>query len=115
MSWPPELLFATAVAAAAFLVGLVWLRHRSPRTRNVVHGKGRRGVAAPANLRYTCAGCSGHFTHSRRTLAARDKGAKSFYCNACHTRSITVPKPKPWQLVPSARDAAKKAGKKSPK
>jgi hypothetical protein len=115
MSWSPELLFAAAVAVAAFLVGLVWLRNRSPRTRNVAHGKGRRGTAAPANLRYTCAGCSGQFTHSRRTLATRDKGAKSFYCNACHTRSITVPQPKPWQLVPGARKVAKKADKRSRK
>lgn len=107
MSWSPELLFAAAVGAIAFLGGLLWLRKRGPRTRNVAHGKAARTAPAPANLRYTCAGCSGQFTHSRRTLSARDKGAKSFFCNACHTRSITVPKPKPWQLVP---DAGQKRG-----
>ncbi|MBL0730357.1 hypothetical protein [Piscinibacter sp. HJYY11] len=109
-----ELIFAAAVAAAAFLAGLVWVRRRGPKTRNVAH-KGRRNVPAPANLRYTCAGCAGQFTHSRRTLSAREKGAKSFYCNACNTRSLTVPKPKPWQLVPDARKAAKKSDKKAPK
>jgi DNA-directed RNA polymerase subunit RPC12/RpoP len=108
MSWSPELLFAAGVAAAAFLAGLLWLRHRGPRTRNVAHGKKQRAAPAPANLRYTCAGCSGQFTHSRRTLAARDKGAKSFYCNACNTRSLTVPQPKPWQLVKKADKKARK-------
>ncbi len=98
----PEFLFAASIAAVAFLGGLLWLRRRGPRTRNVVHGKGRRATPAPANLRYTCAGCSGAFTHSRRTLAAREQGAKSFHCNACHTRLLTAPKPKPWQLVPGA-------------
>ncbi|HEY0821575.1 MAG TPA: hypothetical protein VGD46_22555 [Rhizobacter sp.] len=115
MSWSPELLFAAAVAAAAFLVGLLWLRNRGPRTRNVAHGKKQRAAPAPANLRYTCAGCSGQFTHSRRTLAARDKGAKSFYCNACNTRALTVPKPKPWQLVPGARKTSKPGNRKTPK
>lgn len=106
-----ELIFAISVAAVAFLGGLLWLRKRGPKTRNVAH-KGRRDVPAPANLRYTCAGCAGQFTHSRRTLSTRDKGAKSFYCNACNTRSLTVPKPKPWQLVPGA---AKKSAKKTDK
>ncbi|MET0336079.1 MAG: hypothetical protein ABW190_17580 [Rhizobacter sp.] len=107
MAGSPELYFAAGVAAIAFLAGLLWLRRKGPRTRNVAHGKGARAMPAPANLRYTCAGCASQFTHSRRTLAAREKGAKSFYCNACHTRSITVPKPKPWQLVPGA---GKKSG-----
>lgn len=102
MSWSSELIFAAGMAAVAFLAGLLWLHRRGPLTRNVVHGKGRKAGAVPTKLRYTCAGCSGQFTHSRRTLAAREKGAKSFYCNACHTRSITVPKPKKWQLVPGA-------------
>lgn len=102
MALSSELIFAIGMAAVAFLGGLLWLRRRGPRTRNVAHGKGRSAAGVPAKLRYTCAGCSGQFTHSRRTLAARDKGAKSFYCNACHTRSLTVPPPKPWQLVPGA-------------
>lgn len=110
----PELIFAAAIAAAAFLGGLLWLRNQGPKTRNVAH-KGRRDVPAPTNLRYTCAGCAGQFTHSRRTLSARDKGAKSFYCNACNTRSLTVPEPKPWQLVPGAKKPSKKTAKKAAK
>ncbi len=82
MSLPPELLFAAAVAAAAFLVGLLYLRGRSKRTRSV----GRKLASGPANLRFTCAGCKGEFTHSRRTIAAWDKGQRSFFCNACHTK-----------------------------
>jgi hypothetical protein len=115
MALSPEFLFAAAIAAVVFLGGFLWLRKQGPKTRNVAHGKGRREIPAPANLRYTCAGCAGQFTHSRRTLSAREKGAKSFYCNACHTRSLTVPKPKPWQLVPGAKKQTRKAGDKAPK
>lgn len=78
-----ELLFALAFAVAAFLAGLLYLRSRSRRTRSVVLG-GRR--ADTQQLRFTCASCSRKFTHSRRTLAARDAGARSFLCKACHTR-----------------------------
>lgn len=116
MAVSPEFLFAAAIAAAVFLGGFLWSRRQGPKTRNVPHGKGRREAPAPTNLRYTCAGCAGQFTHSRRTLSAREKGAKSFYCNACHTRSLTVPKPKPWQLVPgAAKKSSKKTGDKATK
>lgn len=95
----PEFFWAAAVAAVVFLVGVVWLCRQGPRTRT--RGRGHSG-AAPSNLRYVCASCAGRFTHTRRTLAAWERGAKSYYCHACHTRSLTTPKPKPWQLVPGA-------------
>jgi hypothetical protein len=82
MSFAPEELFAAAIAAVAFLAGILLWRRHAKRTRSV----GRRLEAGPANLRFTCAGCSGKFTHSRRTLSAWEKGGRSFFCNACHTK-----------------------------
>jgi hypothetical protein len=82
MQLSPELLFAASITAVAFLAGLLFLRRRAKRTRSV----GLRVSGGPANLRFTCAGCSGKFTHSRRTLGAWHKGTRSFYCNACHTK-----------------------------
>ncbi|MBC7994252.1 MAG: hypothetical protein H7Z15_13570 [Rhizobacter sp.] len=82
MSFAPEELFAVAIAAVAFLAGFLIWRARTKRTRSV----GLRLEAGPANLRFTCAGCSGKFTHSRRTISAWEKGGRSFFCNACHTK-----------------------------
>jgi len=91
-----ELLFAAAIAAVAFLAGLLVLRRRARRTRSV----GLRPSGGPANMRFTCAGCSGQFTHSRRTISAWDKGTRSFYCHACHTK---------WQGSHQAQSAAGKS------
>jgi hypothetical protein len=77
----PEIVAAVAVGAVV-VIGLVFNRLRSTRTRNV----GRPVDGGPANLRFTCAGCSQQFTHSRRTLSAWRKGTRQFFCNACHTR-----------------------------
>ena len=82
MSFAPEQLFAAAMAAVAFLAGILLWRRRARRTRSV----GRRLEAGPSNLRFTCAGCSGKFTHSRRTISAWEKGGRSFFCSACHTK-----------------------------
>jgi hypothetical protein len=82
MQFPPEVLVAAAIAAIAFLVGLLYLRARSKRTRSV----GRKLASGPANLRFTCVGCKGQFTHSRRTIGTWDKGQRRFFCNACHTK-----------------------------
>jgi DNA-directed RNA polymerase subunit RPC12/RpoP len=81
MQLPPELI-AVAVAAAVVVAGLLLLRAKGKRTRNV----GRPVSEGPANLRYVCARCSQQFTHSRRTLAEWKRGGRQFYCNACHTR-----------------------------
>lgn len=77
-----ELWFAAAVAAAAFVAGVLFLRARARRTRSV----GRKIADEPTNLRFSCAGCSGKFTHSRRTLSAWNKGKRKFFCKACHTK-----------------------------
>jgi DNA-directed RNA polymerase subunit RPC12/RpoP len=99
MDLSPELWFAGGIAAVAFLVGIWALWVKAPRTRSV----GRMAGRGPAELRYVCASCSGRFTHSRRTRMALEKGARSFYCKACHTRSMGVQPPKPSQLVPKPK------------
>lgn len=78
----PELLFGAAIAAVFFLGGVLYLRSRAKRTRSV----GLNVAPGPANLRFTCAGCSQQFTHSRRTLGAWQQGTRKFYCKACHTK-----------------------------
>ena len=78
-----EFLLAVGVAALAFLIGVWYLHRRAKRTRSV----GLRVEGGPSNLRYTCAGCSGQFTHSRRTLGAWQQGTRKFYCKACHTKA----------------------------
>jgi DNA-directed RNA polymerase subunit RPC12/RpoP len=93
-----ELAFALAIGAVAFLAGILKLRGKGSRTRSVGH----KPDELPANLRYICASCGGRFTHTRRTVAAWKNGARSFHCRSCHTRSLTVPKPKSFQLVPQA-------------
>lgn len=81
MRFEPELL-AGLIGAVMFVLGLLFLRARANRTRNV----GRPVPHGPANLRFKCAGCSQQFTHSRRTLAEWRKGGRQFHCNACHTK-----------------------------
>ncbi len=81
MKLTPEV-WAVVFAGLAFILGLLIVRQRSKRTRSV----GRKIGNVPANLRFSCAGCSQQFTHSRRTLGAWERGARRFYCNACHTK-----------------------------
>lgn len=96
MQFSAEALLAAAIAAVAFLAGL-WVLHRqAKRTRSV----GLRPLSGPANLRFTCAGCSGQFTHSRRTISTWSKGTRRFYCNACHTK---------WQGSHQAQSSADKS------
>jgi hypothetical protein len=85
MSFPPELLVAAAIAAAIFLLGVLYRHARNKRTRT--RGLGRKLTGGPTNLRFTCAGCSGKFTHSRQTLSGWERGNRKFYCKACLTKS----------------------------
>lgn len=81
MPFAPEVVAIVAVGAVV-VIGLLFKRMRSTRTRNV----GRPVAGGPTNLRFTCAGCSQQFTHSRRTLAAWRRGGRQFLCNACNTK-----------------------------
>jgi hypothetical protein len=97
MRMAPELV-AGVFAVVVVLVGLVVQRSRARRTRTV----GRPESRGPSNLRYTCAGCSQQFTHSRRTLGAWKKGTRQFYCSACHTRWRSARAAPPGSRVPQA-------------
>jgi hypothetical protein len=46
----------------------------------------RSQLSGPDNLNYVCAGCGGLFPHSRRTIAAWERGTRRFYCNVCHKK-----------------------------
>lgn len=96
MQWSPEYVFAAAVGLVAFLAGILLVRARAKRTRSV----GLKVKGGPADLRFVCASCGGRFTHSRRTLATWEHGAKSFYCNACYTRSLGEGAPPKSSYVP---------------
>ena len=81
MQITPELLVGLGIAIAIALVLLVFRARATRRTRF------ERPVSrGPADLRFTCAGCSEQFTHTRRTLGAWEKGTRRFYCNACHKK-----------------------------
>ena len=70
--------------ATAILVLLAWvvLRQRGGKTQSHRTAISR----GPANLRFVCKGCSSQFTHSKRTIGAYEKGARSFFCNSCHSK-----------------------------
>ena len=79
--------------AAAFLVLLIVVALRKRDARTPSH---RTTVArGPSNLRFICKGCSGQFTHSKRTISAYEKGARSFFCNPCHLKWRETNPPKP--------------------
>lgn len=71
------------IGAALFAVVLLLLaRARTGRGR----GARRPSSRGPTDLRYLCAGCEGQFNHSKRTVAAWEKGTRRFYCNPCHAK-----------------------------
>jgi hypothetical protein len=35
---------------------------------------------------FTCTGCSEQFTHTKRTVAAWEKGSRRVFCDACHKK-----------------------------
>lgn len=74
---------AAAIAAGiAVLLLAVWWRIKS-RASRVANRPVARG---PNNMRFICAGCSGEFTHTKRTVAAWEKGSRRVFCDACHKK-----------------------------
>jgi hypothetical protein len=69
---------AALVAALVVVVVVVLLRQRGPRR---THTSSYRG---PDNLHFVCAGCKGQFTHTKRTVAAWERGSRRLFCNSCH-------------------------------
>lgn len=56
------------------------------RSANAPSNIRRSQPSGPDKLNYVCAGCAGQFAHSRRTVAAWEKGTRRFYCNVCHKK-----------------------------
>ena len=72
---------AAAVAAlVAVAVGFAIWRRSSGRS-SAAKTPSFRG---PTSMHFTCAGCSGQFPHTKRTVAAWEKGSRRVFCDACH-------------------------------
>jgi hypothetical protein len=74
------LIIGGALIGIIFLIAVV--RARTKQTRKTTRPTSR----GPASLQFTCAGCSQQFTHTKRTVAAWEKGTRRFFCNACHQK-----------------------------
>ena len=75
-------LVAAVAGAVVFVLLLVAWRFRSGR-----RGGAERPVArGPSNMLFVCARCSGQFTHTKRTVAAWEKGSRKVFCDACHRK-----------------------------
>jgi|GEM_PF-628959 len=79
-SLAPTLIVGLAIAA---LVAVLFFR----LARRAKQTKVPRLIArGPVNVIYICAICSVQVTHTRRTLAAWDKGSRKFFCDTCHEK-----------------------------
>ena len=73
---------ALSLAGAVLLVLIAAFGFRTWRSRS---GTSARNTArGPSNLHFVCAGCKGQFTHTKRTVAAWERGTRRFFCNSCH-------------------------------
>jgi|SRR6185369_3456599 hypothetical protein len=73
---------ALSLAGAVLLALVAAFVLRSWRSRSGTSGGNTpRG---PSNLHFVCAGCKGQFTHTKRTVAAWERGTRRFFCNSCH-------------------------------
>jgi hypothetical protein len=85
---------ASVVGIVAILVAiLVWFRRSrgSPSTKGSIF----RG---PSSMHFTCAGCAGQFAHTKRTVAAWERGTRRVFCDACHRKWRNA---QPLQSLPS--------------
>jgi hypothetical protein len=105
MHIPSELLSVAGVVLVVVLALVIRsVGRKSPIERSVARG--------PANLKFTCAGCSGQFTHTRRTIGAWEKGTRRFFCNECHKKWRNSQPPQSAQGKPpsSAKPSAPSRG-----
>ena len=81
MQLSTALLAGIVIAILVLLTGIALRYHKgkAPTHRTAAS-------PGPSNLRYTCKGCSELLTHSKRTIGAYEKGARSFFCNSCHSK-----------------------------
>lgn len=75
-----ELAAAIAAGIAILLLVLWWLKSRASRVTQ------KPTARRPSNMHFVCAGCSGQFTHTKRTVAAWEKGSRRVFCDACHKK-----------------------------
>jgi hypothetical protein len=79
---PTVALVVGALAIVAVVLGLLaWLRRTGGSSATKTEA-----FRGPTNMYFTCAGCSGQFTHTKRTVAAWEKGSRRVYCDACHKK-----------------------------
>lgn len=82
------------VMVVAFVL-FVWRR----RAASGAIGKSR-SFRGPSAMQFTCARCSAQVTHTKRTVAAWEKGSRRIFCDACH---------KKWRSAQPLQEAAPRA------
>ncbi len=82
MQIPDSIFIAVVGAFVAIIPLVVFAKNKSKRTT----ARPRPLSSGPSNVRFECAGCSQQFTHTKRTVAAWEKGTRRFFCNTCHKK-----------------------------
>ncbi|MBK6973142.1 MAG: hypothetical protein IPH26_09415 [Sterolibacteriaceae bacterium] len=96
---PSVELIAGVVGIAALVIGfLVWRRSAGRSS-----GAKPTSYRGPTNMYFTCAGCSGQFAHTKRTVTAWEKGSRRVFCDACHKKWRNAQPP---QFPPQRADIA---------
>lgn len=82
MQFSDNLLLMVGGALIIIIFLIVIVSASSTQTRKA----SRPTPRGPASMQFACAGCSQQFTHTKRTVAAWEKGTRHFFCNACHQK-----------------------------
>lgn len=82
MQFSDNTLLMIGGASVALILLIAIARAKSKQTRKTTRPASR----GPASMQFICAGCSQQFTHTKRTVAAWEKGTRRFFCNACHQK-----------------------------
>jgi len=80
---------SAAVGVLLALVALVAWRKSAGRS-SAAKGRVFRG---PSEMYFTCARCSAQVAHTKRTIAAWEKGSRRIFCDACHKKWRTAQPP----------------------
>jgi hypothetical protein len=81
MSVTVEIVAAIVGGLVALVAVVVW-RKRSGRS-SAAKGRVFRG---PSEMYFNCARCSARVAHTKRTIAAWEKGSRRIFCDACHKK-----------------------------
>ena len=90
--------YYSIIGAAATIALFALLPFMVFRKKKRVHVKPGSSYAGPATVKFTCSTCSQEFTHTRRTIAAWQKGLRRMACDDCHRK---------WRDGRSAEDVAR--------